>query len=881
MGTAIRLFLSRLLAVVRWKRSDHGLDEEIRGHLDLLTADHLRRGLSLTDARAAARREFGGVEQMKETYRDQRGLPFVETVAQDLRYGWRLLYRSPGFTTAAVLILALGIGATTAIFSLVDAALIRPLPYRDPARIVAIWERSPRFPRAPLAPLNFLEWSEQSRSFEAMAAATGSGGVLLDDGKGGAESAPSFTVTSRFFDVFGVVPIVGRLFVDDDWIQQRKVAVISERLWRRRFGADPSLIGRSLTLAGGQPMTVIGVAPAEFRAFAPADVWLLFGPISRTPDQRRNHFLRAAARLKKGVSLEAAQSEISAVSSSAARDAPDPNKTSAIVVPLQRSIVGDDLRSTALVLGAVVVFVLLLACANVANLLLARGVTRSREIAVRAALGGGRWRIVRQLFTETLMLTALGGAAGLALAWIAVAVAPSILPPGTIPEGVELTLDLRLAVFASLMTLTTALAAGLAPAWRAARLTLNEAIAAGRTTTPVGSLFRHALTIVEVAAAVLLVIGAGLLVRTLVSLNSVDAGYTADRVLTMQVAVELPRYPTHEGRLALYQAMRDEVARVPGVRVAALGFDVPFDGVNGSQFFTVVGTPLDDPSRRPAAHYQPIGPEYFEALGIPILRGRAFTDRDVSTSPPVCIVNEEFVRRYLSGRDPIGATITMQTLALRPTIVTREVVGVVRQVKERPGARDSQVEIYAPIAQNSWFTVTLVVRAGVPPHSLEPAIRAAAAGVRKDLPLTRFRTMEEVAEESTATPRFRARLVSGFAALALLLATAGVFSVFTFTVQQRTREFSIRMALGARSRDVLTLVLASGAKVVAIGVAIGVASAFLLTRSIASLLFAVTPFDPLTFATASVLLALVALTACILPAMRAAQSDPAVALRQE
>jgi len=876
MRSAIR----RVIGVFKRRRTDAALDEEIRAHLDLLTAEHVRRGMSAAEARTAARRDFGGVDQMREQYRDQRGLPVVETLGQDLRYGWRLLYRSPGFTAAAISILALGIGATTAIFSLVVAALIRPLPYREPERIVAIWERAPRFPRSPVAPLNFLEWSEQSRSFDAMAAATGAGGVLLDDGKGDVESAPAFSVTPRFFDVFGVVPIAGRFFVDDDSIQRRNVAIVSERLWRRRFGADPRLIGRSLPLAGGQSMTVVGIAPANFRVFAPADVWLLFGPISRTPDQRRSHFLRVTARLKKGVSLEAAQSEMAAVSSSTARVSSDPN-IDATVVPLRRSIVGDDLRSTALVLGGVVAFVLLLACANVANLLLARGFIRTREIAVRAALGGGRWRIVRQLFTETLMLAALGGVAGLLLAWIAVHVAPSILPAGTIPEGVDLKFDVRLAAFASLMTLTTALVAGLAPAWRAGRVILSEAMAGGRTATPEGSLFRHALTTVEVAVAMLLVIGAGLLVRTLISLDSVDAGYTADRVLTMQVAVELPRYPTHESRIALYEALREEVVHVPGVRTAALGFAVPFDGWGGGQLFTVVGTALDEPSRHPPAHYQPVGPGYFETLGIPLLRGRAFTDRDNGSSAPVCIVNEEFARRYLADREPVGAKVSVQTLALAPTNVTREVVGVVRQVKERPDARDNLIEIYVPIAQNSWYTTTLVVRAAVPPATLVSAIRAAAGRVRKDLPLTRIRTMEDIATESTAAPRFRARLVGSFAVLAIVLAAAGVFSVFTFTVQQRTREFSIRMALGARAQDVLALVLASGTKVVATGVVIGLAAALLLVRSMASLLFAVTPFDPLTFAGASVLLALVALTACALPALRAARSDPAAALRQE
>jgi putative ABC transport system permease protein len=880
---AVRSLWVRLLALFRRPDDESRLHEEIADHLDRLTDDHMRRGLPRTEARAAARREFGGVEQMKEWYRDRRELPLFDTFRQDARFGWRVLYRSPGFSAAAVAILALGIGATTAIFSLVDAALIRALPYRDPSRIVAIWDRTPRFGRSPTSPLTFVDWHERSQSFDAIAAATGAGGVVIADTAGNLESVPAFSVTPEFFDVFGVVPVAGRLFVDDDARLQRSVAAVSERVWRSRFGADPDLVGRRLNLPGaGQPVTVVGIVPSGFSALQPADVWLLFGPIRRTPDQRRNHFLRVVGRLKRGISVEAAQSEMSSIASNIALEAPETNKdVDALVIPFRQSIVGDDLRLTAMVLGGVVAFVLLLACTNVGNLLLARGMTRTREVAVRAALGGGRWRIARQFLTETLLLAVCGGTLGLALAWIAIRSAPSILPPHTIPEGIDLKFDVRLAIFALAMTLTTALVAGLAPTWRAARITLTQAMAGGRTATDHAGRFRHVLTIVEVAAAVLLVVGAGLLVRTLISLNNVDAGYRADRVLAMQVNIELLRYPTHESRMALYQAIEQEVARVPGVQATSLGFDVPFDGWGSGQLFSVVGTPLDDPSRHPAAHYQPVGPRYFETLGIPLVRGRAFTDRDNSASTPVCIVNQEFVRRYLSGRDPIGAKLDMQTLALAPAKVTREIVGIVAQVKERPDARENQIEIYAPIAQNSWFTTTVVVRAAVPPETLVPAIRAAVARVRKDLPLTRIRTMEQIASESTATPRFRARLVGAFAVLAIVLAAAGVFSVFTFAVQQRMREFSIRMALGARSADVLRQVLGDGAKVIAIGLALGLAASAALVRSISSLLFAVTPFDPITFASGSALLALVALSACALPAFRASRSDPAATLRDE
>jgi putative ABC transport system permease protein len=587
--------------------------------------------------------------------------------------------------------------------------------------------------------------------------------------------------------------------------------------------------------------------------------------------------------MKPGVSIDAARSDMAVVAANIAQEAPDTNRDAGVTVePLRESIVGDDLRTTTLVLGGVVAFVLLLACANVANLLLARGVGRTREVAVRAALGGSRRRIISQLLTENVVLAGLGGVVALFIAWTIVRVAPSLVPPGTIPEGITLAFDARLAAFAVALTFVTSLVVGLAPAWNAARVPLSEAMTVGgRSATEHAGRFRHALTIIEVAVAVLLATGAGLLLRTLVSLNNVDGGYRAEGVLTMQVGLGFFQYPTSDSRFAVFHAIEDEISRVPGVRMAALAGDLPLDGWSAGQPFTVVGSASGDPARRPAAHYQLISPPYFEAMGIPVLRGRAFTPQDTSASAPVCVVNEEFARRYLADRDPIGAKVVIQTLEFPPRMTPREVVGVSRQVKERPNARDKQLEIYVPIAQNAWYGTTIVVRTAGAPIAFVPAIKAAVARVRKDMPVTRVRTMDDVAVEATAIPRFRAQLIGTFAALAIALAAAGIFSVFTFTVQQRTREFSIRMALGARESDVLRLVLVNGVKVVAIGLAIGITAALGLARSMTSLLFAVTPFDPMTFAGASALLALVALAACVLPAVRASRSDPAVALRQE
>jgi putative ABC transport system permease protein len=866
----------------RRRRSDAVLDEEIRAHLDLLTAEHIRSGMSGAAARAAARRDFGGVEQMKERYRDQRGLPFVDTVLQDVRYAVRVLFRAPGFTAMAVAILALGIGANTAIFSLVDAALIRPLPFHEPDRLVAVYERLPRFTRNFTSPPTFLDWNDQNHTFASMAAVGIGGTTTLTGTDGVPESLPSQNVTAHFFDVLGVTPIIGRTFVDDDFTLARNVIVVSERIWKTRFGADPGLVGRTLAL-GDLQAVVIGVVPGDFKLLAPSDFWVPFSGFTRAPGTRRNHFLLVLGRLKPAVSIEAAQSDMAVVAANIAREAPETNRDAGVTIePLRALLVGDDLRTTTLVLGGVVAFILLLACANVANLLLARGVGRTREVAVRAALGGSRGRIVRQLLTENLVLAAAGGVAGWLMAWMVLGAAPALLPPRTIPEGIVLAFDARLAVFAVAVTCTTTLLVGLAPAWSAARVPLAEAMTAGgRGSTQHGAFLRHALTVVEVAVAVLLATGAGLLARTLVSLNLVDGGYRAEGVVTMQVGLAFLQFPTSDSRAKVFRAVEDEVSRVPGVRVAALAGDLPLDGLTASEGFTVAGSPSTDVARRPIAHYELISPRYFEAMGIPMLRGRAFTAADTSESAQVCIVNEEFVRRYLADRDPIGAKLDVQSLDFPPKTFTREVVGVARQVKERPNARENQVQIYVPIAQNAFYGTTIVARTAGAPAAFVPAIKAAVARARKNMAVTRVRTMDDVAAEATAVPRFRAQLIGAIAVLAILLAAAGVFSVFTFTVQQRTREFSVRRALGASGGDVLRLVMRQGVVLVILGLAIGLAAAGGLVRSLASLLFAVKPFDPLTFAGASALLALVALTACALPALRAARSDPAVALRQE
>ncbi len=804
------------------------------------------------------------------------------SIWRDLRYAARSLRRAPGFTAVVVIVLAVGIGANSAMFSLVDAALVRPLPFAQSDRLAMLWERSPRFPHNRVSPLNFLDWSEQQRAFTSIAGIAGGGRTLTEQG-GEAERIPGQAVTWQFFDVLGIHPIAGVTFTADDTANRRTIVVISERLWKNRFGGDPGVVGRVITL-DDQPYTIVGVVPASFQILFPADMWTLFS-VRRSPEQRRQHYMQVVGRLKPGVTLEQARADMAAVADRIAAIAPDTNEGWGITIePLRDAIVGPELRATSLMLAGVVTFVLLMACANVANLLLARGLGRSREIAVRAALGGSRTIIVQQMMAESLLLASMGGAWGLGLAWATVRIATTIVPRGTLPPAIVLSFDWRVAAVAALLTVVTALLFGIAPAWQASAVPLAEMTSAGgRGSTRTAGGLRAALVVAEVAAAVLLMAGAGLLVRTLIALNGIDPGFHAGGVLTLQVGLPLNRYGSVEKLLAFYQSAERELSAIPGVTSAAFGGSLPLDGWDIGQGFTIAGDPPVEPSRMASAHYQIVSASYFKTLGIDVMRGRAFDGHDTVQGKPVCVVNEEFVRRYLEGREPIGMVVGVQNMAMsgNSEAVPREIVGVIRQVAEQAGEKERAIEIYVPITQNPWFSASLSVQTAGEPLAYLPAVKAAIARIDKDQPLTRVRTLEEVAAEATSQPRFRAELVGVFALLALVLAAVGIFGVLAYSVGQRAREFGIRLALGAQARDVLRLVLAVTMKMTGAGVAIGLVAAALLTRLLGSLLYAVQPTDPATFLATAAVLAVSALLACALPAWRATRVDPAVTLRQE
>ena len=805
----------------------------------------------------------------------------MHTFGQDVRHGIRLLRQAPGFTVLAAGVLALGIGAMSAIFSVVDAVLLRPLPLNEPSKLVMLWENAPGNARNRVSPLNFLDWHDQNRVFSSLAAV--SGGSLTLQTKGGPEQLPGQSVTSEFFQLLEVRPIVGRAFAAEEDRARADVVMISEGLWRTRFASDPRVVGSTLTL-NGKPWLVIGVVPERFEILWKSEVWTLF-TVKRSPEQRRMHYLQVFGRLRSGVSLEEARAGMSLIAEDLARISPATNKGWGVTIdPLRAVLVNHDLRVTTLVLAAVVAFVLLMACANVANLMLARSASRTREMAVRAALGASNPRLVRQLLTESVLLSAIGGLGGLLLAWAIIELAPAIMPPGTLPVGLPLGLDARVTTFAVIATLLTGLLFGLAPAWQVSRGSLTRALqTSGRSATSGNTTLLSAIAAAQIAVGVMIVAAALLLVRTLERLSQVDPGFHADRVLTMHVSLPLSRYPTPDKTLVFYQNVERELATLPGVRAAAFGGSLPLQGWDIGQGFEVVGEPPRSEAESPAAHYQIVGPRYFETLGIALRSGRVFDQQDTAAGPQVAIVNDEFVRQYLHGRPAVGAHLRVQAMDPGgPKPIEREIVGVIEQVKvEGLGERQNDVEIYVPIMQNPWYWASLAVRTGGDPTAMLPLAKAAIAKFDNQLAVTHVRTMEQVAHESISEPRFRARLLGAFATLALVLSAIGVFGVLAFSVAQRTREFGVRMALGAQTSDVLGLVLRRSARIAVVGIAAGMLGAVMLARSLSALLFGVLPLDPITFVSAPALLALVAFAASGIPAMRAARTDPAVVLRQE
>jgi putative ABC transport system permease protein len=814
----------------------------------------------------------------------------LEEARSDVRLALRQLISAPGFTVVAAVTLALGIGVNSAIFALADAALLRPLPFGQAERLVMLWERLPTSPKTGVSPLNMRDWSLQSRSFDGIAAVQRGmgGGPLLTAPDGSIETAERQSVTANFFDVLRVTPIVGRTFRPEDDGPSPRVVLLGEAVWRRRFSSDPSIVGRLVRL-NGQPYTVLGVVAHAVQFSRPAEIWTLSPQFPDTPQLRAARAFEVVARLKPGLTMEAAQVEMGVIADRLAREYPEANKGSGVIVePIRAGIVGRDLQTTSKFLLGVVGFVLLLCCANVANLLLARATARAREIAVRSALGAGRGRIIRQLLTESLVLAAFGGTLGIGVGAAILGAAPALIPPGLLPAAVTPAFDVRVVMFGLAAALAVGVVFGVIPAWQATGASLAGVMAAeSRSATSTGRGTRRLLVSGEVAAAVVLLCGAGLLLQTLVRLVGGDTGYRSPgaSVLTLDFSVPTgsnSRYPTREAVVQFYDAVARDVSALPEIRRVGWSSSLPYGSSElGRWGFEIVGDPPVETRDRPRAEYTTADPGYFDTLDLPIVKGRGFTARDALHSVPVCLVNEAFVRRHFKDRNPIGAR-----LSLKPPFdgqsQIREIVGVARQTSGEPDAPEELLQVYVPLAQFPTGDVYMVVQPSAgPAEALTPLVRRVVARIDPDLPVRRDRTLEVLSVQSTAGYRFRATMVGTFAALALALAMVGVFGVLTYTVQQRQREIGVRMALGATSARVMWLVFRDAGWMVATGAIAGVVLAAFSGRLVAAFLLGVDPLDPLTFVSVPMVILLTASVAAAAPAWRASRIDPAIAFRHE
>ncbi len=869
------------------------IDEELALHVENRTRELVARGMDPKVAREAALRRLGDVTSLKRTMaslarkrdREMSVTLWLEELRDDLKFAFRQLRHSPGFTLIATLTLALGIGANSAIFALVDATLLRPLPFREPDRLVAIWETSATTARSYVSPLNMIDWHTRSRTFEKIAGFTPTvGGMVMAGADGNAETVSRQWVTWGIFDVLGVTPIAGRLFTAEDEAKRANVVVLSEALWRARFNSDPGVIGREMRFDGSN-WTVVGVIPKSFELLGQTSMWAMRPFVNLPPRARGAYALQVVGRMKPGVSIQAAESDLGAVAAGLASEFAQTNTGRGVrLEPLHTSMIGSDLRLTSMLFLGVVGFVLLICCANVASLLLARATVRMRELAVRSALGAGRSRIIRQLLTESVVLSLLGGLLGTAVGAAILSAAPSLIPQGLLPATVTLTFDLRVLAFCAGTALVVGLIFGVMPALKATDFSSAEAFAShSRSVTGGGGALRGLLVIGEIATAVLLLFGAGLLLRTLIAVDRFDRGYRAESVLSMLVDPLGSKYPTDASLQQFLDQVEGEVAAVPGVAGVAWASALPLDFFDeGGLSFEIVGAAPVDESQRLRTEYQVVSPTYFSTLDLPILAGRAFDRHDGPDGVPVCIVNEAFARSF-QGRSPIG-----QRVALRPMSsplakpVVREIVGVARQVKGRPDETTDFVQLYVPMAQDLADDIFLVVRpASGRAEALAASVRAAISRVDTEqlVSIRNVMTLEDIAWAATGRHRFRAVLVVAFAALALVLAMVGVFGILAYSVQQHVRDFGVRRALGATTNDILRLVMGNAARVIATGAAIGLVLSAVFGRLIETMLFGVRPLDLANFAFVTMVVGITAAMAIAGPAWRAVRIDPATALR--
>jgi putative ABC transport system permease protein len=882
------ILLARLRALTGRDRVIHDIDEEMRLHVELETEANIERGMSPGDARRSALRSFGNLGSIRDTAYGIRGGGMIETLLQDIKYGARVLAKHRGFTVVAVLTLALGIGANTAIFSVVNELLLRPLPFRDADRLVMLWEVTPEGRHQnTTSRANFRGWREQSKSFESMAAFSDQ--RLNLTGAGEPEEVSVQFATPELFQVLGVEPSIGRRITEDDArAGAPAVAVLSYGLWQRRFGGDPRLVGKPIML-NSEPFTVVGILPEGFQwhirkrsgTGKPAEIWTVLD-MPTEGSGARGRFLSTVARLKQGVTLEQAEAEMKTIASRLEQDAPRHNKGYGTeVIPLREQFVGNVRPALWLLLGAVGL-VLLIACANVANLLLARAAAREKEIALRAALGAHRLRIVRQLLTESVLLSVLGSLLGLGLAWWGIQALIAISPRDLVNIQ-SVGLNFTVLAWTMAVSLVTGIIFGLVPALEATRFNLNDALKEGGKGAEGQSSrsrrLRSVLVVAEVALALILLVSAGLLIKSFAQLQKINTGFNSDNVLTMVVRLPEGKYKEDPQLVAFFRQATERIRVLPGVRnVGMVNFLPLYGGLGSATMFTIEGRPAPPVGQEPGTNVRVSDAGYFSALGIPLLRGRNFTESEASEPRHVIIISESFARKYFPGEEALGKRITV-SMAEEP--VPTEIIGVVGDVRYDSLTDKAEPTVYFPHPELAYPFMTLVIRTGGDPAEIAPAVEREVRAIDPDQPISDVRTMNQVMADTLGRARFNTLLLALFAGLATLLAAVGIFGVMNYSVTLRTREIGLRMALGAQRGQVLMMILRQGLLLTLAGIGIGLIGALALTRIMSSLLFGVGASDPLTFTAIALLLAVVSLIACYIPARRATRVDPMIALRYE
>jgi len=806
----------------------------------------------------------------------------METLWQDLRFGLRMSLKHPGFIAAVVLALALGIGANTVIFSVVNAILLNPLPYPHPDRLVMVWLDNKRlgldqdwhsYP-------NYADYRDQNKVFEKLAAFNDRRFNLT--GEGEPERIIGAWATANFFAVMGVEPVMGRAFtVEEEEPGRDQVVVIGYGLWQRRFGSDPKIVGQTISL-NGAPRTVVGVMPAHFRfPSKEAEMWVPLALSANGKNARGGFSLKSIGRLKPGITITQARADLGTIASRLEQQYPDMLSGYGVnLVPLYEQVVGK-IRPALLVLLGAVGFVLLIACANVANLLLARAAVREREIAVRMALGAGRARLIRQLLTESALLAVLGGAAGLLIAEWGLKVLLA-LSPADIPRLDQIKIDGRVLAFTLAVSLLTGLIFGLAPALQSSKLDLNESLKeGGRSATGGlrGRRIRGVLVVAEVALSLVLLIGAGLMIKSFLRLQQVNLGFNPDRLLTMRVDLAGSKYREGPKAVAFYQQLLGRVATLPGVQAVGAISDIFLSSTPNSANFSIEGRPEVPPAQRIETPIDQVSANYFQVMGTPLLKGRLFDEHDANEAPRVAIINDTFARRFFPDEDPLGKRFKFGGVNSQAPWMT--IVGVVADVRRTGFDAEVRCETFLPLAQSPSRSMTLVLRTAADPLSLAKSARAAVWAIDKDQPVYSLRTMEQLLREMIAQRRLNMLLLGIFSVISLVLAAVGIYAIISYSVTERTHEIGIRLTLGAERRDILRLVVGQGMLLALLGVAIGLAAAFALTRLMSSLLYGVSATDPVTFGGISLLLVLIALVASYIPARRAMRVDPMVALRYE